>query len=74
MLYPWGHQSRGNQSAALVLLHGGDIDRVQEEPGRALPAGTWRDMVTHSATPSQHSQQPCSEHPQQTGMLKAVVG
>lgn len=55
-LYPWGHHSHGNQSAALVLFHGGDTNRVQEEPGQALPAGTGRDMVPHSATPSQHSQ------------------
>lgn len=41
-------------AVALVLLHGGDTDGDQEEPGQALPAGIGRDMVAHSATPSQH--------------------
>lgn len=69
-LYPWGHQSHGNQSVALVLLHGGDTDGVQEEPGQALPAGTGRDMVAYSATPITRASTCTLNTPQQTGMLK----
>lgn len=45
-----GNESYGNQSVALVLLHGGDTDEVQEKPGQVPPAETGRDMVAHSAT------------------------